>query len=118
MPSSDAALFDNDGVLVEPPAAETQRAATREAFRSVGVPDPADRHVDDLTSGVTVEALERLGDAYGVDAADRTGLDSAFLRRPTLAGSTSRSPRPTRLTRCTTWRRCWSESLRFDILAQ
>ncbi|WP_254838853.1 HAD family hydrolase [Natronomonas marina] len=67
MPSYDAVLFDNDGVLVEPPAAETQRAAIREAFRSVGVADPADRHVDDLTSGVTVDVLEEIGAAYGVD---------------------------------------------------
>ena len=36
----DAVLFDNDGVLVEPPAPETQRAAIREAFLAVGVDDP------------------------------------------------------------------------------
>ena len=63
----DAVLFDNDGVLVEPPAPETRRAAVRDAFRAVGVEDPADEHVRELTAGVTVEALEDVGAAYGVD---------------------------------------------------
>jgi HAD superfamily hydrolase (TIGR01549 family) len=63
----DAVLFDNDGVLVEPPAPETQRAAIRNAFQAVGVEDPADEHVPELTAGVTIEALEEVGAAYGVD---------------------------------------------------
>ena len=60
-------LFDNDGVLVEPPAAETRQAAVRDAFRAIGVDDPTDDHVRELTAGVTVEALEEVGAAYGVD---------------------------------------------------
>ena len=67
MPDYDAVLFDSDGVLVHPPAAETQTAAIRAAFRSVGVDDPAERHVDALTAGVTVDVLEEIGNAYGVD---------------------------------------------------
>ena len=67
MPSYDAVLFDNDGVLVEPPGADTQAAAIRQAFRSVGVDDPAKGHVQDLTSGVTAEVLADIGAAYNTD---------------------------------------------------
>ena len=67
MPSYDAVLFDSDGVLVEPPGAETQTAAIRQAFRSVGVDDPADDHVQDLSSGVTAEVLADIGVAYDID---------------------------------------------------
>ena len=63
----EAVLFDNDGVLVEPPASETQRAAVREAFRAVGADDPADDHVRALTAGVTVEDPEDIAAAHGVD---------------------------------------------------
>jgi len=67
VPSYDAVLYDNDGVLVEPPAPATQRAAVRDAFGTVGVADPDPSDVDELTAGVTVDALESIGDAYGVD---------------------------------------------------
>jgi phosphoglycolate phosphatase-like HAD superfamily hydrolase len=63
----DAVVFDNDGVLVHPPAPETQAAAVRDAFLAVGAEDPAERHVRDLMSGVTVEVLEEIGGAYDVD---------------------------------------------------
>ena len=67
VPPYDAVLFDNDGVLVEPPAPETRRAAVRDAFGAVGVDDPAGDHVRELTASVTVEALKEVGAAYGVD---------------------------------------------------
>lgn len=67
MPDYDAVLFDNDGVLVHPPAAATQKAAIREAFRSVGVDDPAERYVEALCSGVTPDVLDEIGEAYDVD---------------------------------------------------
>ena len=67
MPSYDAVLYDNDGVLVEPPAPDTQRAAVRDAFRAVGVDDPDRADVDELTAGVTVDALRTIGERYGVD---------------------------------------------------
>jgi HAD superfamily hydrolase (TIGR01549 family) len=67
MPSYDAVLYDNDGVLVEPPALDTQRAAVRDAFRAVGVDDPDPAAVDELTAGVTVDALRTNGERYGVD---------------------------------------------------
>lgn len=41
----DAVLFDSDGVLVEPPARETQLAAARDAFREVGVEGVDRRHL-------------------------------------------------------------------------
>ncbi|MUV86604.1 HAD-IA family hydrolase [Natronomonas sp. CBA1123] len=67
MPSYDAVLFDSDGVLVEPPSAETQTAAIQQAFQSVGVDDPDEGHVQDLTSGVTSEVLDDIGAAYDID---------------------------------------------------
>jgi HAD superfamily hydrolase (TIGR01549 family) len=63
----DAVLFDNDGVLVEPPARETQSGATRAAFRAVGIDDPADDHVEALVSGVTADRLRGIAGAYGLD---------------------------------------------------
>ncbi|MCY4732293.1 HAD-IA family hydrolase [Natronomonas gomsonensis] len=67
MPDYDAVLFDSDGVLVEPPGAETQTAAIRRAFQSVGVDDPDQGHVQALTSGVTSETLDDIGATYEID---------------------------------------------------
>lgn len=67
MPDYDAVLFDSDGVLVEPPGAETQTAAIRRAFQSVGVDDPDQGHVQALTSGVTSETLDDIGAVYDID---------------------------------------------------
>jgi phosphoglycolate phosphatase-like HAD superfamily hydrolase len=65
----DAVLFDSDGVLVEPPTAETQAAATRAAFREVGVDDVAQRHVDAIANGVTVADLHDICADYGLESA-------------------------------------------------
>ncbi|WP_276260797.1 HAD family hydrolase [Haloglomus litoreum] len=65
----DAVLFDNDGVLVEPPAPTTQAAAIEAAFESVGVPDVDPAHVDALRHGVTVERLRDIAAAYDLDPA-------------------------------------------------
>ncbi|PCR92135.1 HAD family hydrolase [Natrinema ejinorense] len=67
MTGYDAVLFDSDGVLVEPPASETQVDATRAAFRDVGVDDVARRHLDDIVSGVTVEDLHEICADYDLD---------------------------------------------------
>jgi len=67
VPDYDAVLFDSDGVLVEPPGAETQTAAIRRAFQSVGVDDPDQGHVQALTSGVTSETLDDIGAVYDID---------------------------------------------------
>ncbi|WP_049907265.1 HAD family hydrolase [Halovivax asiaticus] len=63
----DAILFDNDGVLVDPPGIETKTAATEAAFAAVGVaePDPAD--VDAILSGPTEAELEDCCARYGLD---------------------------------------------------
>lgn len=67
VPAYDAVLFDNDGILVQPPGSETQAAATRTAFEAVGVDDPEPEHVDAIGSGLTVEELRELCAAYDVD---------------------------------------------------
>lgn len=67
MSEYDAVLFDSDGVLVEPPGVESQTAAIRRAFQSVGVDDPDERHVRELTSGVTSEILDDIGEVYNID---------------------------------------------------
>lgn len=67
VPEYDAVLFDNDGVLVEPPAHDTQTEATRAAFREMGI-EPVDRsHVLDIVDGVTVERLHEICTTYGLD---------------------------------------------------
>jgi HAD superfamily hydrolase (TIGR01549 family) len=63
----DAVLFDSDGVLVAPPARETQTAATRAAFEEVGVAEPDRQHVDEVVDGTTVEGLQAICASYGVD---------------------------------------------------
>jgi phosphoglycolate phosphatase len=65
----DAVLFDNDGVLVAPPAQETQAAAIRDAFAEVGVGRAKDEHVSALRHGVTVDLLEDIAGAYDLDPA-------------------------------------------------
>ena len=67
MPRYDACLLDSDGVLVEPPARETQVEACRAAFRAVGVADAADEDVAALASGVTVERLHEVAARYDLD---------------------------------------------------
>ncbi|RZH67256.1 HAD family hydrolase [Natrinema altunense] len=61
-------LFDNDGVLVTPPADETQAAATRDAFRAVGVDAVAQHHLDAIVSGVTVADLSEICTTYDLEA--------------------------------------------------
>lgn len=68
MPGYDVLLFDNDGVLVDPPARETQLAAIREAFASVGV-DPTDAHAAALAGGVTPDSLHAIADHHDLDPA-------------------------------------------------
>jgi phosphoglycolate phosphatase len=65
----DAVLFDNDGVLVEPPTPETQAGAVEAAFESVGVANPDPEHVETLRHGVTVDALRAVAAAHDLDPA-------------------------------------------------
>lgn len=60
-------LFDNDGVLVEPPPAETQTEATHTAFEEVGVTDPDPEHVAAVVDGVTVGRLDEICAAYDLE---------------------------------------------------
>lgn len=62
----EAVLFDQDGVLVEPPRVEVQAAATRAAFREVGIEDPNESHVDAIVNGVTVDQLQAICKTHSV----------------------------------------------------
>ncbi len=63
----DTVLFDSDGILVDPPARETQAEATRGAFRSVGVTDIDPHHVDAIVDGVTLEELHEICIAHDLE---------------------------------------------------
>jgi HAD superfamily hydrolase (TIGR01549 family) len=63
----DAVLFDNDGVLIEPPARDTQHQATRAAFAEMGIEAVDRQHVRDITSGVTVERLHEICTAHDLN---------------------------------------------------
>lgn len=67
MAAYDAVLFDQDGVLVEPPARELQAAATREAFAAVGVEESDPAAVDDVVDGVSAVRLRDIAAAYDLD---------------------------------------------------
>ena len=67
MTTYDAILFDNDGVLVDPPAHADQVAAIRDAFDELGIDAAADEHVTALTGGVTPDLLATLERTYDVD---------------------------------------------------
>ncbi|WP_435551275.1 HAD family hydrolase [Natrinema sp. CGMCC1.2065] len=67
MTGYDAVLFDSDGILVEPPASETQLEATQAAFREAGVDDVAPDHLDDIVSGVTVEVRHDICTDYDLE---------------------------------------------------
>jgi len=62
-------LFDSDGVLVEPPTPEVQAAATRAAFRAVGVGEVDQQSIDDVIAGVTVDRLHDICASYDLDPA-------------------------------------------------
>jgi HAD superfamily hydrolase (TIGR01549 family) len=64
----DAILFDNDGVLVEPPSDETLFAAAESAFAAVGVENPDHAHLDDVVRGVTPDVLAAVCETYDIDA--------------------------------------------------
>lgn len=63
----EAIVFDNDGVLMELTELGLHRRAARDAFRRVGVTDPADEHVEAMSIGVTVPTLERVCSHYDLD---------------------------------------------------
>lgn len=68
MTEYDVVLFDSDGVLVTPPAYETQAEATRTAFREVGITEVDQQHVDKIVAGVSVDGLHKICTAYDINA--------------------------------------------------
>ena len=68
MTEYDAVIFDNDGVLVTPPAPETQAMATKTAFRDVGIERVERSHVDELITGVSPERLDDICKHYDTDS--------------------------------------------------
>ena len=82
------------GVLVEPPTPETQREATRSAFEAQGIDRIDRRFVTRIVEGVTVEELEEICTASGLDAGafwdareyhdERTQLEAFRTDRRTL----------------------------------
>lgn len=70
MTTYDAVLFDNDGVLVDPPAHADQVAAIHDAFDELGIEPVDDDHVTALTGGVQPDLLAELERTYGVDRQD------------------------------------------------
>lgn len=67
MSEYDTILFDCDGILIDPPAYETQVEATRAAFEEVGVREIDQQHLDDIVNGTTVERLHEICTAYDLD---------------------------------------------------
>ena len=67
MTEYDTVLFDSDGVLVEPPAYETQVEATRAAFGEVGIKEAETQYIDEVVSGLTIERLHEICVAYDLD---------------------------------------------------
>lgn len=63
----DTVVFDSDGVLVEPPARETQLEATRAAFEEMGVKDVDTAHLVAIGDGITTDELSELCGAYSLD---------------------------------------------------
>lgn len=67
--SYDAIIFDNDGVLTKPTDSAVIQDATREAFASFDITNPSDEHVEALSSGVTIDRLERVCGEYDLTPA-------------------------------------------------
>lgn len=63
----DAVLFDNDGILVEPPLDDSKVAAVTAAFRELGVEDVDPTHVDAIVSGVTIETVHEVCESCDLD---------------------------------------------------
>lgn len=68
MSEYDTVLFDCDGILVDPPAYETQAEATLAAFEEVGVEAADRRHIDDVVSGTTLRRVREMCTAYDLDS--------------------------------------------------
>jgi HAD superfamily hydrolase (TIGR01549 family) len=65
--SYDAVVFDHDGVLVRPVETERLRAAARQAFETLDVPDPDPDAVEQMAFGATPAAVRTVCDRYDLD---------------------------------------------------
>ena len=67
MTEYDVVLFDSDGILVKPPARDTQIEATRTAFGEMGIEAVDQQHIHDIVDGVTLDRLNEICTAYDLD---------------------------------------------------
>lgn len=70
MTGYDTVLFDSDGILVKPPAHETQLEATRTAFQETGVENTDQQHLVEIVDGVTINRLHEICAVYDLDPAE------------------------------------------------
>lgn len=68
MTTYDAVLFDNDGVLIEPPAAKRQREAATTAFADCGIEEVDPDYLTDVAGGVRHDRLHEICEDLGLDA--------------------------------------------------
>lgn len=70
MTKYDSILFDSDGVLVTPPAYETQMEVTQAAFEAVGIRDVKRQYIDEIVTGVSVNRLHEICMEYRIDVGE------------------------------------------------
>ncbi len=99
MTEYDAVLFDNDGMLVEPPSDEALRAAAESAFAAVGVERPDEDHLAEIIRGVTPDSLREVCSVYDPTPTSSGRPATATPRRPR-----SRSSGTATATATPTWR--------------
>lgn len=63
----DAVLFDNDGILIEPPAPDRQLVAARRAFEECGLEAVAEEHLEAIGPSTSHEALHGVCDTLDLD---------------------------------------------------
>lgn len=64
----DAVLFDNDGILVEPPTEARQLEAARHAFEAAGLADVDEDHLTAIGTGGSHDRVTEVCEALDVDA--------------------------------------------------
>lgn len=69
MTDYDAVIFDNDGVLVEPPPGDRQIEAARAAFADFGIEDVDENHLAAIASGVRYDRLCEVCSTHDLEVA-------------------------------------------------
>lgn len=67
MTAYDAVLFDNDGILIEPPAPDRQLVAARRAFEECGLADVAEEHLEAIGPSTSHDALHTVCNSLDLD---------------------------------------------------